>query len=120
MLPSEIDDGDGRRFTLREANPADMLDLIEAAGTAASSGAWMRYALMICSVSAIDGKPVLMPLTKNGVRELAKRIGNTGMDALAHAHYPKDFPETASGLADDGTLADDVTAPDSEVDTAKN
>ena len=106
MLPPEIDDGDGRLFTLREANPADMLDLIEAAGSAASSGAWMRYALMICSVSAIDGKPVLMPLTKNAVRDLARRIGNGGMEALARAHYPEQL--------------DDGTAPSVEVDTAKN
>jgi hypothetical protein len=105
MLPSEIDSGDGRRFALRESNPADMLDLIEAAGSAASSSAWMRYALMICSVSAIDGKPVLMPLTKNAVRELAKRIGNVGMEALAHAHYPDN---------------DDEATPSSEIDTAKN
>ncbi len=90
MLPSEIDSGDGRRFSLREANPADMLDLIEAAGNAASSGAWMRYALMICSVCAIDGKPVLIPLTKNAVRELGKRIGNVGMEALARVHYPEE------------------------------
>jgi hypothetical protein len=105
-LPTEIDSGDGRRFSLREANPADILDLIEAAGSAASSGAWMRYALMICSVTAIDGKPVLMPLTKNGVRDLAKRIGNVGMDALAHAHYP-----------DDGGPSN---VDSDEVDTAKN
>ena len=89
MLAQEIDSGDGRRFTLRDTTPADMLDLIEAAGTAAASSAWLRYALMICSVSAIDGKPVLMPLTKNGVRELGRRIGNRGMDALAAAHYPE-------------------------------
>lgn len=91
-LPSEIDSGDGRRFTLREANPGDMLDLIEAAGSAASSGAWMRYAMMICSVSAIDGKPVMMPTTKPGVRELGRKIGNPGMDALALAHYPDQEP----------------------------
>ena len=48
----------------------------------------MRYALMICSVNAIDGKPVLMPRTKDAVRELARRIGNAGMDALSKAHYP--------------------------------
>ena len=88
MLPSEIDSGDGRCFSLRESTPADMLDLIEAAGNAASSSAWMRYALMICSVSAIDGKPVLVPVTKNAVRELGKRIGNAGMEALARVHYP--------------------------------
>ena len=105
-LASEIDSGDGRRFSLRKTNPADMLDLIEAAGVAAASGAWMRYALMICSVSAIDGKPVLMPLTKDAVRDLGRRIGNVGMEALARVHYP----EAPEGVAD-GTI---------EVDTAKN
>ena len=105
-LPSEIDSGDGRRFSLRETNPADMLDLIEAAGSAAASGAWMRYALLICSVNAIDGKPVLMPLTKDAVRDLGKRIGNIGMEALARAHYPDVRDEEASGSF--------------EVDTVKN
>ena len=106
MLPSEIDSGDGRRFSLRETNPADMLDLIEAAGSAAASGAWLRYALMICSVSAIDAKPILMPLTKNALRDLARRIGNTGMEALAHVHYPEE--------------AEDQTESSAELDTAKN
>ena len=104
MLPAEIESSDGRRFSLRETNPSDMLDLMEAAGSAASSTAWLRYALMICSVSAIDGKPVLMPSTKNGIRELGKRIGNTGMDALAAVHYP----EIEAGVGD------------VEVDIAKN
>ena len=67
-----------------------MLDLIEAAGSAASSSAWMRYALMICSVSAIDGKPIMIPTTKQGVRELGCKIGNVGMEALARCHYPED------------------------------
>ena len=96
MLPSEIDSGDGRRFSLRQASPADMLDLIEAAGNAASSGAWMRYALMICSVSAIDSKPVLVPLTKDAVRELGRRIGNVGMEALARVHYPEEDENNAT------------------------
>ena len=88
-LPSDVSSEDGRRFTLREANPGDMLDLIEAAGSAASSSAWMRYALMICSVSAIDDKPIMMPTTKQGVRELGRKIGNVGMEALARVHYPE-------------------------------
>ncbi len=105
-LPAEIDSGDGRRFALREANPGDMLDLIEAAGTAASSSAWMRYALMICSVNAIDGKPVMMPVTKEGVRELGRRIGNAGMEALARVHYPDEADAAGHG--------------DRELDAAKN
>ena len=103
MLPSEIDSGDARRFSLRETNPADMLDLIEVAGNAAASGAWMRYALMICSVSAIDGIPVLMPLTKGALRELGKRIGNTGMEALARVHYPEGVEDGTDTSVDPDT-----------------
>ena len=106
MLPSEIESGDGRRFALQASTPADMLDLLEAAGSAASSEAWMRYALMICSVSAIDGKPVLMPRTKDAVRELGRRIGNVGMDGLSRAHYPDEVLQAAENAG--------------EIDTAKN
>ena len=87
LAAKRIDSGDGRTFDLREINPGDMLDLIEAAGSASASDAWMRYAVMICSVEAIDGKPV-MPTTKNAIRELGRRIGNAGMEALAIAIYP--------------------------------
>ena len=107
-LPTEVTCADGRCFTLREANPGDMLDLIEAAGSAASSSAWMRYALMICSVSAIDGKPIMMPTTKQGVRELGRKIGNVGMEALSRTHYP---------TADHADGAVDV---DPETDAIKN
>ncbi len=99
-LPSDVDSDDGRRFTLREANPGDMLDLIEAAGSAASSSAWMRYALMICSVSAIDGKPVMMPTTKQGVRELGRKIGNVGMEVLARVHYPENDQDEKTDPSD--------------------
>ena len=105
MLPREVDSGDGRIFSLAASTPADMLDLLEAAGPAAGSEAWMRYALMICSVTAIDGKPVLMPRSKDAVRELGRKIGNAGMDALALAHYPDSITEA--------TMID-------ELDTAKN
>lgn len=106
MLANEIDSGDGRRFSLQSSTPADMLDLLEAAGSAASSEAWMRYALMICSVSAIDGKPILMPRTKDAVRELGRKIGNIGMDALSRAHYPDELSQDSASAA--------------EIDTAKN
>ena len=92
----EVESGDGRRFTLREVDPGDMLDLIEAAGVAASSAAWMRYALMICSVSAIDGKPVFMPHTKDAVRELGRKIGLSGMEALSRAHYAESNQEAGA------------------------
>jgi hypothetical protein len=92
-LPSSVQLEDGRTFELRDLDPGDMLDLIEAAGSASASSAWMRYAVMICSVRAISGKPIMMPRTKQAIRELAVRIGNEGVDALYEAHYPGEIDE---------------------------
>lgn len=94
----EVTTEDGRRLSLREINPGDMLDLIEAAGSAAGSAAWMRYALLICSVEAIDGKPVMMPHTKDAVRDLGRKIGNVGIAALSSFHYPENAD--SDGAAD--------------------
>ena len=104
-LPDKVESGDGRIFTLQEVDPGGMLDLLEAAGTASGSAAWMSYAAVVCSVVAIDGKPVLMPNTKEGVKDLARRIGNTGIVALFAAYNaPSDTP----------------ASPDAEAQVAKN
>ena len=103
-LPSEITTSDGRVFKLKEVDPGDMLDLIEAAGSAMNgqaSGAWLNYASMVATVSEIDDVPVLFPKTKDEVKDLARRLGNTGVIALQKAF-----------MAEDGGL--------SEVETAKN
>ena len=81
-LPKEVDSGDGRKFELQEVDPAGMLDLLEAAGNAASSTSWLSYALAVCSVVSIDGKPIPMPITKDEVKNLARRIGNVGIVAV--------------------------------------
>lgn len=84
-LPAEVVLPDGRRLTLRALDPADMLDLIEAAGSAVigpSASTWLGYAEMICSVTAIDGVPVQMPVTKDQIRALARKIGKEGIAAL--------------------------------------
>ena len=80
-IPSEITLSDGRKLGLKEIDPGDMLDLIEAAGSAMSgrsAGAWLGYAQMIATVTSIDGVPVQFPATKDEVKELARKIGNTG------------------------------------------
>lgn len=104
-LPDQIDCGNGTVLSLGELDPGDLLDLIEAGGSAmagASAGAWLNYAQMICSVRAINRVPVQMPATKNEIRELARKIGNEGVSAL----HPLFF-------SDDKQL-------DNTVDTAKN
>ncbi|MBR0560335.1 hypothetical protein [Neokomagataea anthophila] len=85
MLPKDITLEDGRKLSLRELDPADMLDLIEAAGATVNgpaAGAWLSYAEMICSVTAIDGVPVQMPVTKDEIRDLARRLGKSGLAGL--------------------------------------
>ncbi|AOX20598.1 hypothetical protein [Kozakia baliensis] len=92
VLPHEVTTAEGRRLALKEIDPGDMLDLIEAAGSAmngASATSWLSYAQMICSVTAIDGVPVQMPASKEEVKELARRIGNDGV-AVLHPFFMED------------------------------
>ena len=60
-IPASITLPDGRVFTLQEIDPGDMLDLIEAAGSAMNSeasSAWLGYAQSLATVVEIDGVPV--------------------------------------------------------------
>jgi len=85
MKTEDIKIDDGRVLSVRTLDPGDMLDLIEAAGSAVASDAahaWLSYAQMVCSVSSIDGIPVQMPVNKHEIRELARRLGQVGVDAL--------------------------------------
>lgn len=96
-LPGTVLLSDGRCLTLREIDPADMLDLIEAAGSAVmgpSAATWLGYAEMICSVTAIDGVPVQMPSTKDEIRELARRLGKAGVERL-HPLFQSEQDEDA-------------------------
>lgn len=84
-LPSEITLPDGRKLGLKEIDPGDMLDLIEAAGSVmsgAAAGAWLGYAQMVATVTSIDGVPVQFPVTKDEVKDLARKIGNDGIVAV--------------------------------------
>lgn len=91
-FPNTLTLQDGRTLTLRELDPGDQLDLIEAAGSAmnsAAAGAWMGYAQMIASVTAIDGVPEQMPITKEEIKKLARKLGNAGVLAVQRAMYPE-------------------------------
>jgi hypothetical protein len=72
----------GHRYSLRKMDPADMLDLIEAAGENANNRAWLHFAMIVCSVQAIDGIPVPFPRDAAGIKDLARRLGTDGVEAL--------------------------------------
>ena len=92
-LPASITIPDGRVFKLKEVDPGDMLDLIEAAGSVMNgqaASAWLGYAQMIATVSEIDDVPVPFPGSKAEVKNLARRIGNAGIVALQKAIMPEE------------------------------
>ena len=105
-LPDFVQDG-SRKLYLRELDPGDMLDLIEAAGGTADSGAWMRYAVGVCSVSKIDEMPLPMPRKKEAVKANARLLGNSGVMAVFAVIYP------TVPIKDEGE-------PDAEIDATKN
>lgn len=74
--------GSGKKLSVREITPSRMLKLL-AVEDAASTPGWVRYALSICSVTAIDDVPVPFPETADEIEQLADRIGNEGVIAMS-------------------------------------
>ena len=97
----EIKDAKGRAFTTKEMDPGDLLELLEASGANSGNAAWVRLAMVICSVTAIDGVPVPAATKKQDVVATAKRIGNDGLVALNAAMFGDDAkPEAPTADAD--------------------
>ncbi len=111
-----VTDANGLVISYREMNPADMLDLLEAAGKESQNGGWVAYAITICSVTAIDGRMVPAPRTKDQVRALATRLGNVSYVALANAMFGP-VPKADPDADPDAPPAPPVNPV---VDTAKN
>ncbi|MCE2563658.1 hypothetical protein [Komagataeibacter sp. FNDCF1] len=94
MTEQTIKTADGRTLTWRERGPGDVLALLEF-GPANPTTAWMEYALMISSVEAIDGVPVIRPASRVQLEQLANQIGNAGIGALSAALFGTDGAEAA-------------------------
>ena len=90
----EVADAKGRKITVSPLDPADMLDLLEAAGDASANSGYIRYAMVVCSVSMIDSLPIPRPAKKADIRALAKRLDNDGFAAVASALFGKDDTNT--------------------------
>lgn len=94
-----VTDSNGRIITLRVLDPADMLDLLEAAGPASANVGWIRYASVVASVSAIDGVPVPIASTKAHILAAARKLGNEGFAAVGKFLYG-DGTEVPAGEPD--------------------
>lgn len=88
---------DGRSFEVKEVTPSGLMSIMEACGRFVPSEGWMRYAILICSVTEIDGVPVPKPITKQQIENLGDKIGNDGLVALSEHFYPTAGTDEADG-----------------------
>lgn len=93
-----VKDGE-RTLTVHEMDPGDQLDLIEACADKGSIRGWLAYAMLVCSVTAIDGSPVRMPRNPEQVKDLARKLGNSGVLAVGKID---DVVESGAVTAIDG------------------
>ena len=82
---ADTTDSKGRSISVKEMDPADQLDLFEACARNSTNNAWVGMALLVCSVTALDGVPVMMPRNPDEVKALARRLGSDGIAAVAAA-----------------------------------
>lgn len=109
-MSKEITDSRGRKLSVKEMDPADQLDLFEACAKNSMNSAWVGMALLICSVTAIDGVPVMMPKNPSEVKGRARHLGMDGIDAVTMA--------LTSSMEEDGKTAAEASTLDIEL--AKN
>ena len=90
LKPGEqvITDSSGRTLVISELTPSAMLNVMEMAGGSGSNDGWIRFAMLFCSVTAIDGLPKLFPHNKAALLKRADEVGNEGMVAISEALSP--------------------------------
>jgi hypothetical protein len=88
--PIIVTDARGRKIQLRALDPADTLDLLEAAENASSNRGWITYAMVMASVEEIDGVPVPRASTKAQIKDIGRQLGNDGFSACAKVLFPED------------------------------
>lgn len=98
MADKTVTDSTGRTLLLREIEADEMLDLMEAAGVSAGNSAYMQFALIVASVSSVDGVPMPRITSKAMLRSNAAAIKNAGIVAASREMMGGD---TAAADADE-------------------
>ena len=74
---------DGHVIEAVELDMADQWDFMEMAGPQIDNDAWVNTALLASAVISIDGLPQpAAAKTRDGIRQILRKIGARGVDAL--------------------------------------
>ncbi len=104
-----VTDSKGRKLSINRMDPADQLDFFEAcSGGRSSNAAWVTMAMWSASCVAIDGVPVVMPTSPEGIKGLARKLGHEGLAAIRIA------------LDDDEQAPDAPSTDGVDIELAKN
>lgn len=93
-------DARGRKIAVRKLNPLDRMRLFEIVGADNSRNAsYLSYAIILASVTAIDGIAQAFPASKLKLEAIASLLDDDGMDAASKAYAA--FDPSESGAPDD-------------------
>lgn len=85
-----VTDVQGRQIELRRLTALDKLRLFKAVGPAlAENQPYLGYAVLACSVTAIDGVPVPTPVNEAQIESMVARLGDSGLAAIGEALRPE-------------------------------
>ena len=94
-IDQTVTDDKGRALVIREVSALEEMDLLEAAGEAASSNRrWMVNATLYACIRSIDGVPRPFPTTRKMMRQHIEACGGAGIGAVVKALSPA-IPEDA-------------------------
>jgi hypothetical protein len=81
-----IEDGEGRKLTIRTLNMRDQLRLFKALGPELSlNELYLGFATLAASVTAVDGVPLPFPSNEAAIEHAVERLGEAGLEAVALA-----------------------------------
>ena len=81
-----VTDARGRSIAVRKLSPLDRMRMSKAAGAENSTNQpYMLYALVACSVVAIDGDDQIIPTNQNQLEAAISLLGEEGYDAALEA-----------------------------------
>lgn len=91
-----IEDGEGKRITLRRLGVLDQLRLFKALGPMlAENRLYLGMARLAAAVTQIDDYPVPMMLTEAVIEDTIERLGDAGVAAIGRALQPASAPAGA-------------------------